>query len=138
MLPQAGPWGATLVRFLFGLPFSLLFALVAFALSPHAHPHFSGRYFADAMTGAASQIAATASLLVAMRRAGFGVASAMQQSSLPLAAIMGLVLFHDQLSHISWIGVAVASVGLLALTWPKGAAGPKPVSGGVYGVLAGF
>ena len=26
LLASAGPWGASLVRFLFGLPFSLLFA----------------------------------------------------------------------------------------------------------------
>ena len=29
LLTGAGPWGATLVRFLFGLPFSLAFALAA-------------------------------------------------------------------------------------------------------------
>ena len=38
---RAGPWGATLVRFLFGLPFSLVFVAVARALTPDAHPNFT-------------------------------------------------------------------------------------------------
>ena len=29
LLPAAGPWGATLVRFLFGLPFSLVAAVAS-------------------------------------------------------------------------------------------------------------
>ena len=38
LVGDAGPWGATLVRFLFGLPFSLaLFAVVA-VMTPHAAP----------------------------------------------------------------------------------------------------
>jgi hypothetical protein len=32
----AGPWGATLVRFLFGLPFATAFAVVAWILTPGA------------------------------------------------------------------------------------------------------
>ena len=34
LLGGAGPWGATLVRFLFGLPFSMMFTAIAVALTP--------------------------------------------------------------------------------------------------------
>ena len=35
LVGDAGPWGATLVRFLFGLPFALIiFAVVALAMAP--------------------------------------------------------------------------------------------------------
>src|SRR5439155_4062551 len=44
LLGDAGPWGATLVRFLFGLPFSLaIFGAVALA-TPGAAPELSARY----------------------------------------------------------------------------------------------
>lgn len=138
LMGSAGPWGATLVRFLFGLPFSVVFAAAAFALTPAARPVFSGVFWSAALTGALSQVLATAALLVAMRRAGFAVGTAMQQSSLPLAAVIGLVWFHDQLSGWAWAGVAVASAGLAALTWPRGAAGPQPVSGGAFGLVSGL
>jgi drug/metabolite transporter (DMT)-like permease len=138
LMGGAGPWGATLVRFLFGLPFSLAFTALAFALTPGARPDFSAAYWAAALTGALSQVLATAALLVAMRRAGFAVGTAMQQSSLPLAAVIGLVVYHDQLSPPAWTGVGVASVGLIVLTWPRGSAGAQPVSGGVFGILSGL
>src|ERR1700754_3762359 len=89
VMTSAGAWGATLVRFLFGLPFSLLFATIAFLFVPDARPVFGGAFWLSATAGAASQVLATASLLVAMHRSGFAVGTALQQSSLPLAALVG-------------------------------------------------
>src|SRR5580698_1408984 len=137
LVPSAGPWGATLVRFLFGLPFSLLFVGVVSLAVPAARPHFTPTFWAAATTGAAAQVLATAALLVAMRRAGFAVGTALQQSSLPLAAILGLIIFHDQLTVVAWIGVGITTAGLLVLTWPRGATGEKPISGAMFGLLSG-
>jgi len=138
MMSQTGPWGATLVRFLFGLPFSVLFVAIAVVLTPGAHPSFSAGFWIASVTGAVSQVLATAALLVAMNRAGFAVGTALQQSSLPLAAIVGLILFHDHLSAIAWGGVAITTAGLAVLTWPKDATGPRPVSGAVFGLISGL
>ncbi|HLK25662.1 MAG TPA: DMT family transporter [Caulobacteraceae bacterium] len=138
ILPTAGPWGATLVRFLFGLPFSIVFTALALAATPGARPHLSGAFWFAATTGAMTQMLATASLLVAMRRAGFAVGTALQQSSLPLAAILGLIIFHDRLNGVAWIGVGVTTVGLAVLTWPRGALGDQPVSGAAFGLGSGL
>ncbi len=137
LLPRSGPWAATLVRFMFGLPFALLFTAVAKAVTPVAAAHLTPAFWQGAVTGSVTQVLATACLLVAMRRAGFAVATATQQSSLPLAAIMGLVFLHDQLRAMAWAGVGLTSAGLLVLTWPRQAAGPQPVSGGLFGLLSG-
>ncbi len=143
-MAEAGPWGATLVRFLFGLPFSLALALVAVAATPLAHPSLSPQFWITAGLGAGAQLLATASLLVAMRRAGFTVATALQQSSLPLAAILGLTVFHDRLGLVAWVGVAICSVGLATLTaagqggTDRPASGPQPISGAVFGLLSGL
>jgi drug/metabolite transporter (DMT)-like permease len=138
LMPSAGPWGATLVRFLFGLPFSLAFVAVALALTPQARPQFTAAFWSAALVGALTQVLATVALLVAMRRAGFAVGTAMQQSSLPLAAVVGLVWYHDQLSALAWLGVAIATAGLAVLTWPRHASGPQPISGGAFGLLSGL
>jgi drug/metabolite transporter (DMT)-like permease len=138
LVPSAGPWGATLVRFLFGLPFSLILVAAAQLTVPAAYPHFTTTFWAAAVTGATAQVLATAALLVAMRRAGFAVGTALQQSSLPLAAILGLIIFHDQLTVVAWIGVAVTTAGLAALTWPRGATGERPLSGAMFGLLSGL
>ena len=139
LMSSTGPWGATLVRFLFGLPFSLAFAGLALGLTPSARLNFSPTFWQATLTGAATQVLATAALLVAMRRAGFAVGTALQQSSLPLSAIVGLAAFHDRLSPIAWAGVAVTTAGLAVLTWPSArSTGPKPVSGAAFGLLSGL
>ncbi len=135
LLTTAGPWGATLVRFLFGLPFSIAFALTALALAPLAQPHVSIGYFAACAAGGAAQIGATAAVLVSMRRSSFALGATFQQSSIPLAAVIGLAL-GDTLSVLSWVGLVLAAGGLVILGWP--ARGPRPpLSAILLGLAAG-
>jgi drug/metabolite transporter (DMT)-like permease len=129
----AGPWGATLVRFLFGLPFAVVFAAVAWAMTPGARAHATGWFWLACGAGAALQIAATAALLVAMQRSSFALGTAMQQSGLPFALVWGALLFGDEVSATTWIGGLIATAGLAALTWPRG--GPPMRRGAV---LAGL
>jgi drug/metabolite transporter (DMT)-like permease len=142
MMSATGPWGATLVRFLFGLPFSFLFVVLVTWATPGAGPRFTHTFWLAAASGALTQVLATASLLVAMERAGFAVGTALQQSSLPLAAIVGLVIYDDRISGIAWGGVAITTAGLLMLTWPTGkisqSTANRPISGAVFGLLSGL
>ncbi len=138
LIGDAGPWGATLVRFLFGLPFSLAFSAAVWAVElGRLHPRLSIGYWSFALTGALAQAIATASLLVAMRRAGFAVGTTVQQSSLPLAAILGLVIFHDRLSGLGWTGVTITTLGLVILTWPREARSSGLLSGVAFGLVSG-
>jgi len=138
LMGDAGPWGATLVRFLFGLPFSLSIWAVVAAASPGARPTFGWAFWLYVSTGALSQLLASAALLVAMRRAGFAIGTALQQSSLPLSAVIGLAAFHDNLAPLAWGGVGLTTLGLAVLSWPKGASGPQPLSGALFGLLSGL
>ena len=116
----AGPWGATLVRFLFGLPFATAFAATAWLLTPGVAAHPTAWFWLSCAIGAAAQMAATAAQLVAMHRSTFAIGTAMQQSGLPFALVWGVVLFGDRVSAVTWAGGLVATAGLTALTWPRG------------------
>jgi drug/metabolite transporter (DMT)-like permease len=135
LVGDAGPWGATLVRFLFGLPFSLLFLAVAWSLGPVA-PQFTTTFWIAAAVGAFAQIAATGALLVAMHRSGFALGAAFQQSSLPLAAVAGLAIGESP-GPWGWLGLALTTVGLLALSWPKRVEGKLDWGGAVFGLISG-
>lgn len=137
LVGDAGPWGATLVRFLFGLPFALLIFSVVALLTPDAAPRLSWRFAIAVAAGAAGQVAATAALLVAMRRSGFAVATFMQQSSLPLGALMG-VLVGDALSAQAWAGVAATTLGLAVLSWPKAEMDKATRLGALFGLASGL
>ncbi len=134
LLGDAGPLGAVLVRFLFGLPFSLAILGIALLLTPDAKPEFTTRFWVAISLGAASQLCASAALLLAMRRSGFAVATAMQQSSLPIAAILGSVFLGDALSPLAWAGVIAAAAGVTILSWP----GRDQAQGGAMGALLGL
>lgn len=135
---DAGPWGATLVRFLFGLPLALVVFGVVAGLTPDAQPHPSARFLIVVAVGGLAQIGATAALLSAMRHAGFAVATVMQQSSLPLAATIGWLALGDELSLQGWLGVAAATVGIAVLSWPKPDAVKGSLVGAAFGVASGL
>ena len=134
LLTGAGPWGASLVRFLYGLPFSLLFFGLAWALSPHAHPRLSLGFFLACAIGGGAQILATASMLVSMRRSSFALGTVFQQSGIPLAALFGLAL-GEHLGVAKWSGLALATSGLMWLGWPRGRERDWSAAG--LGLLAG-
>uniref|UniRef100_UPI002896665E EamA family transporter n=1 Tax=Sphingomonas sp. TaxID=28214 RepID=UPI002896665E len=138
VMASSGPWGATLVRFLFGLPFSLMFVVLAHHLMPAADLHWSGAFWLSAVVGAASQVLATAALLDAMDRSGFAVGTALQQSSLPLAALLGLIVYDDRISMLAWVGVVVTTIGLVALSWPPADERRASLVGAAMGLASGL
>lgn len=136
LVGEAGPWGATLVRFLFGLPFSLIFLAATWTMAPSVTPHFTPTFWFAATLGALAQIAATGALLLAMHRSGFALGAAFQQSSLPLAAVAGLAIGESP-SAVGWLGLALTTAGLLALSWPKRVEGRLNWGGAVFGLISG-
>lgn len=141
MMASSGPWGATLVRFLFGLPFSIALTFIAIlATGPERiDPHFGIAFWWPALLGATAQVLATAALLQAMHQAGFAIGTALQQSSVPLAALAGLIVFGDRLSPLGWGGVAITTAGLAVLVWPRDVGGEGRLLPGVaFGTLSGL
>lgn len=137
LMTGAGPWGATLVRFLFGLPFSIAFAGAVLLFMPVV-PHVSPAYLAWSALGGAMQLGATAALLTAMHRSSFALGTAFQQSGLPFAAIMGFFVFGDPLAGHAWAGILLATAGLSILSWPKRGQDAHDWTAAGLGALSGF
>jgi drug/metabolite transporter (DMT)-like permease len=136
LLTEAGPWGATLVRFLFGLPFAALFLGIAFLVGGPVSPRLGGGFWLACAAGAAAQMVATAAMLVSMRRSSFALGTVFQQSSIPLAGLFGLA-FGEPLPALKWLGLALVTAGLVALGWPRRLAGEKIGSAALLGLVAG-
>jgi drug/metabolite transporter (DMT)-like permease len=133
----AGPWGATLVRFLFGLPFTMAFLAAAWAIAPPEAPRFPPIFWASAALGAFAQVCATAALIQSMRASTFALGSTFQHMSLPLAAVFGALFLGDHLGPWGWTGTGIATAGLLIASWPK--AGWRAATGeGLKGRLGAF
>lgn len=126
---QAGTLGATLVRFLYGLPFAAAWVAVLHALPATAAPlpSFDAPYFGWLALGAVSQIAATAFLLAAMRERHFVVAVAFSKTEVLQVALFAAVFLEEFPGGLSLAAMGVATAGVVLLSLPAGgAAGVAP------------
>jgi drug/metabolite transporter (DMT)-like permease len=117
-----GTVGATLVRFLFGLPFGILFlAGVAYWLGQPL-PHASSAFLAWVTLGAVTQIGGTALMLLAMNERSFVVTTAYLKTEPVLVALFGFVFLGDRLTTHTVLAIIVATSGVMMMSWAKGAA----------------
>lgn len=108
-----GTLGATQVRFLYGLPFAVVFLLAALAISGEAMPRFNSVALGWIALGSVSQIAATALMLMVMARRAFGTGYAYIKTEPVLVAVMGVLLLNDRLPALGWVAVVVVTIGVL-------------------------
>ena len=113
---RLGTLGATLVRFLYGLPFALLWlwAVLEFTGAPLPRP---GPGFAGWVAlGALSQIGATALLLRTMQERNFALGVAYSKTEVVQVALFAFVALGDRVSVAALFAIACATVGVLLLS----------------------
>ncbi len=114
-----GTVGATHVRFLYGLPFGLVFCLVVLTVSGARLPTLTPTMLGWTFVGAMTQIVATALLLTAMRAKSFVVVTALSKTEPIHVAVFGLVVLGDQVTWPLGLAILIATVGVLVMSWPK-------------------
>jgi drug/metabolite transporter (DMT)-like permease len=114
LVADLGTLGATLVRFLYGLPFALLWLAMVY-VATGAIPRPTAAFFAWALIGGVSQIAGTAFLLQTMRERNFAVGVAYSKTEVVQVAIFSLVLLGDRLNLFTAIAVALGTIGVLLI-----------------------
>ena len=115
LVTELGTLGATLVRFLYGLPFALMWLGVAIAATG-AHLQAPPPVFlAWCMAGGVAQIAGTALLLATMRERNFAVGVAYSKTEVVQVALLSFVLLGDRLTVPSALAVAAGTLGVLLL-----------------------
>jgi drug/metabolite transporter (DMT)-like permease len=115
-----GMLGATQVRFVFGLPFALLFLAVGLAITGQPLPGLTTPALGWAALGAVCQILGTALMLLVMHQRAFGVAYAYIKTEPVLVAVLGVILLGDHLSPLAWAAVGVVTAGVLVASVKPG------------------
>jgi drug/metabolite transporter (DMT)-like permease len=118
-----GTVGATHVRFLFGLPFGLLFLALVLAGTGLPVPTLSITMLAWTVVAALAQISATALLLAAMRERSFVVITAYAKTEPMQVAVFGLAFLGDSVSPGVAAAIAIATAGVLLVSWPRSTGG---------------
>lgn len=117
---QVGTLPATLVRFLYGLPFAALYLLALYLLGdrPRMLPQFSWAYLGWIALGAFFQVAATAALLLAMKERNFAVAVTLSKTEVLQVALFAAVFLHELPGRWALLAMVLATVGVLILSLP--------------------
>jgi len=111
-----GTLGATLVRFLYGLPFALAWLWIVLAWTGAPLPAAGTAFALWTVLGSLSQIAATALLLRAMQERNFALGVAYSKTEVIQVALFGFVALGDRLSPPALAAIGCASAGVLLLS----------------------
>ena len=139
-----GTLGATHVRFLFGLPFALIFLFGLVFTGPAASlPRPGLNFWLWVFDGAFAQIAATALMLAAMNDRSFVVTIAYIKTEPIQVAIFGLLFLGDPVTWPLMAAILIATSGVVLVSTKPGrlAGGIKPTllglaSGGMFALSA--
>lgn len=113
---ELGTLGATLVRFLYGLPFAILWLWVVELWTRAALPAPNLKFAFWVSVGAVSQLVATALLLRTMAERNFALGVAYSKSELLQIAVFGFLFLGDPLGASTLAAVAFGVVGVLLLS----------------------
>ncbi|MFM9980044.1 MAG: EamA/RhaT family transporter [Burkholderiales bacterium] len=113
---ELGTLGATLVRFLYGLPFALLWLCGVQAVGGYALPTPNLHFLGWVSLGAVSQIIATALLLRVMQERNFTLGIAYSKTEIIQVALFGFVVLGDPVTVTTTLAVACGTLGVLLLT----------------------
>ena len=131
-----GTLGATQVRFLYGLPFALLFLALTCLWQGALPPLPQGTTLLWLIAGGVAQIGATALMLVAMQSQGVAVTTAILKTEPVLIAIGAALLVGEFLTPLQTLGVIVATGGVVVTGWRPGTARGASAKVALIGLIA--
>lgn len=138
LVASLGTLGATQVRFVYGLPFAVIFLALAALAADTGLGAPTTTFFVYTAGGALAQIAGTALLLKAMHARSFSVATAFNKTEAVQVAVFGVLILGEQLTLVRGIAIVVATAGVVLAAAKPGVAlrgaGLRPV---LYGVASG-
>jgi drug/metabolite transporter (DMT)-like permease len=115
-----GTVGATQVRFLFGLPFAVVFLALVCLATGQTPPIPGAEALAFTAFGAVAQILGTALMLITMKSQNFAVTTAWLKTEPVLVALASALVLGDPLGPGVLAAIAVATAGVLIMTLKPG------------------
>ena len=116
LTPALGTLGATLVRFIYGLPFAVLWLAVVRLSSNETMPTPNATFLVWVAVSSLAQIAATALLLRVMAERNFALGVAYAKTEVIQIAAFGLLFLGDPLTAATVAAVILGTAGVMLLS----------------------
>jgi drug/metabolite transporter (DMT)-like permease len=107
---------AGLVRYLYGLPVGCLLLALYLGWSGQGLPDFGNRFLLYCVAAGFAQIIGTNLLLMAFGYRNYVAGTAFAKTEAMQGAILALFLLGEQLSLLTWIGIAVGVAGVMVVS----------------------
>ena len=107
--------GASYVRFLWGLPFALVYLWFLQQNGGYELPEANRQFFLFAALAGFSQITATVLLVFLFSLRNFAVGSTYAKTEALLTAIVGTLFFHEALAGAGWVAIAIGVLGVVLI-----------------------
>lgn len=107
---------ATLVRFLFGLPFVLIYLIGVLLWFDAGLPPLGAVFLGHTVFASITQIVATVLLIYLFSLRNFAVGTTYARTEAFLTALLGATLFGEWISLPGWVAIIVSVAGVVVLT----------------------
>ena len=121
--------GATYVRFVYAVPFALVWVAMLLVIGGHPLPLPDSTFLIFAGIAGLSQILATLFLVALFSMRTFAAGTAYSKTETVQAAIIGLLILGDPLSVGALTGIVISLAGVLVLSIARAATGVREFSG---------
>jgi len=110
---------AAYTRFLYALPFSLLYLYAVSRVTGQALPELHLKFFLYALAGSVSQILFTVSLLWMFSFKSFAVGTTLSKLEVVIVAVLGAFILQDRLSATAILAILICTTGVIVLSARK-------------------
>src|SRR6202012_3460618 len=107
--------GAGFVRFLYGAPTAFVLLIGSLAVTGLPVPAPSALFLAHCAAGGLTQILATNLLIMSFGFRNFAVGTAYSKTETAQSAVVALVVLHEVLRPLAWLGIALGLSGVMTL-----------------------
>lgn len=112
-------WMTTYVRSIFGLPIMLAYLWVVMRIEGLGLPTFHAEYLFHCFAASLSQVVATYMLIQLFQMANFAVGTMLSKTDIMQAALIGSVLFSEQISPVGWVAIILTILGVILISAGK-------------------
>ena len=107
--------GATYVRFLYGLPFAVVYLALVLGLRGEGIPALPGIFFLYALVGGIAQIVGAQLLVALFTRRQFSIGTTYSKTETVQAALLGLIVLGDPVGWFGGLGILVSMSGVMLI-----------------------
>lgn len=118
---SVSPMGATLIRYVFGLPFAIIYLLFISefsAISLLSDALVNARFVVYGLLAGVAQIIATVLLIKCFNFRNFTVGTSFAKTEAIQTAVFGTVLYASSLTALGWLAVAIGVLGIFIVSVP--------------------